>query len=177
MTINKDKRKKMEKVIYETFNELDPTGINTKKYKELFQPMSDIQFNIFFKEFFKDDEQYLILDMVDYERDLTIENIEKAAKILDIPLFEKVVVPFVNNSIENPIVIKYEVPVGYVHVKRMQQLLSKKNTLSLKSSSRSAMTGQVVGEDKNARESDQENFSLLSVDAIDALREFMGYIA
>ena len=33
MTINKDKRKKMEKVIYETFNELDPTGINTKKYK------------------------------------------------------------------------------------------------------------------------------------------------
>jgi len=36
------------------------------------------------------------------------------------------------------------------------------------------MTGQVVGKDKNARESDQENFSLLSVGAIDALRELNG---
>jgi len=177
MNLIKNKRKKMEKLIYDTFDALDPTSINTKKYKELFQPMSDKQFDIFFKEFFKDDDQYLILDMVDYERDLNIDNIEKAAKVLDIPLFEKIVVPFVNNNIDNPVVTKYEVPVGYVHIKRMQQLLSKKNTLSTKSSSRSAMTGQVVGEDKNARESDQENFSLLSVGANDALRELMGYIA
>jgi len=175
--MTKDKRKKMEKLIYDTFSALDPTDANTKKYKDMFQSMSDNQFDIFFKEFFKDIEQYLILDMIDYERELNIENITKAAKVLDIPLFERVVVPFVNNSIDNPIITKYEVPVGYVHIKRMQQFLSKKNTLSTKSSSRSAMTGQVVGEDKNARESDQENFSLLSVGANDALRELMGYIA
>ena len=174
MAITKNKRNEMEKLIYVVFDKLDPTNINTKKYKDLFKSMSDIQFDIFFKELFKNEDEYLVWDIVDYERDAKIEQIEEAAKVLNVPLFEKVVMPFINNDLDNPVVTKYEVPVGYAHLKRMQQLLTKKNTQSTEISTRSAMTGQVVGKDKNARESDQENFSLLSVGAIDALRELNG---
>lgn len=175
MSIDKSKRKKMEVLVYSVFNALDPTKTNSTKYTEFFGNMTDSQFDTFFKEFFKDDSQYLVLDVVDYERDFKIENVEAAAKILNVPLFEKVAMPFVNGDPENPVVTKFEVPVGYVHVKRVQQILSKKNTTSTEIASRSAMTGQVVGKDKNARDSDQENFALVTLNATDTLREFMGY--
>lgn len=174
MSIDKNKRKKMESLIYQVFDALDETGTNTKKYKDMFSKMSDKEFDDFFKQLFSNEDEYLVLDVVDYERDLRIEHVEKAANILGVPLFEKVVMPFVNMDTENPIVTKYEVPVGYVHIKRVQQILSKKNTTSTDISSRSALTGQVVGKDKNARDSDAENFALVTIDAENTLREFLG---
>ena len=169
-----DKRKKMETLIYDVFGTLDPSGTNLKKYKSMFSSMTDKEFDTFFKKFFKNPDTYLILDTVDYEKELKLENIEKAAKILDIPLFEKIVMPYINNSKEHPVVTKYEVPVGYLHIKRMQQILSKKNTTSTDISSRSSLTGQVTGHDKNARESDQENFALVTLNAENTLREMLG---
>ena len=62
----------------------------------------------------------------------------------------------------------------YLHIKRMQQILSKKNTTSTDISSRSALTGQVVNKDKNARESDAETFSLVTLGAEASLRELLG---
>ena len=44
------KRSFMESLIYKFFKTLDPTGDNTKKYKALFQPMSDTKFKSFFVE-------------------------------------------------------------------------------------------------------------------------------
>ncbi|NNV04739.1 hypothetical protein, partial [Brevibacillus sp. MCWH] len=130
MSIDKNKRKKMESLIYQVFDALDETGTNTKKYKDMFSKMSDKEFDDFFKQLFSNEDEYLVLDVVDYERDLRIEHVENAANILGVPLFEKVVMPFVNMDTENPIVTKYEVPVGYVHIKRVQQILSKKKTTS-----------------------------------------------
>jgi len=140
--ITKQKRNIMESLVYEVFDALDPTETNSEKYREMFSDMSDTQFDSFFKDFFKDDDLFLTLDIVDYERDLTIYNIEKAAKILNVPLLEKVVMPFANMNKEHPTITKYEVPVGYLHLKRMQQMLFKKNSQSTDISMRSATTGQ-----------------------------------
>lgn len=174
MAISKPKRQKMEKLIQDTFMALDPSGITADKYKQKFKSMNDNQFDTFFKNLFANENEYLVLDVVEYERDLRIENVEDGAKVLGIPLFEKVAMPFVNGDKENPITCKYEVPVGYLHIKRMQQMLQKKNTTSTEIASRSAMTGQVVGKDKNARDSDMENFALATLGAEKVLKEFMG---
>lgn len=174
MAITKAKRKSMEDLVYSVFDALDPTGVNTNKYKEFFSGMNDTQFDTFFKAFFKDENQYLTLDTVDYENAIKLEYVEKAANILGVPLFEKVAMPYVNNDKDNPVITKHECPVGYIHIKRMQQILSKKNTTSTDISTRSAVTGQVVGKDKNARDSDQENFALVTLGATDTLRELMG---
>ncbi len=112
MAITSVKRKKMENTIYDVFSALDPSGVNTEKYKKMFSGMTDTQFESFFKKLFSNDKEYLILDVVDYERALKLENIEKAAKILDVPLFERVIMPNVNKDKEHPVVTKYEVPVG-----------------------------------------------------------------
>lgn len=174
MAITPAKRKQIESVIYDTFSALDPSEINTDKYKAMFSKMSDSQFDTFLKNLFKDEDQYLILDVVDYENSLKMEYVEKAAKVIGVPLFEKVAMPYIDKNTDTPIVTKYEVPVGYVHMKRMQQILSKKNTTSTEISSRSPLTGQVVGRDKNARDSDQENFALVTLGSENSLRELLG---
>jgi hypothetical protein len=174
MAINKATRKKMEDLIYGVFDDMDSSKTNSNKYRQMFSKMNDQQFDTFFKKFFASEDEYLVIDVVDYERDLRIEDVEKAAKRLGVPLFEKVAMPFVNKDTNNPIMTKFEVPVGFIHVKRMQQILSKKNTTSTEVGSRSALTGQVVGRDKNARDSDSENFALVTIDATETLRELMG---
>jgi len=172
--MNKAKMTKMKNLIYTVFDALDPSGENSDKYRNIFDKMNESQFDTFCKKFFKNENDYLILDIVDYERDLTMDAIEKAAKILGVPLFERVIIPFANMDKNSPEVTKYEVPVGYANIKRMQQLLSKKNTTSTEISERSALTGQVTGHDKNARSSDVENFALVTMNAEYALRELMG---
>lgn len=174
MALTKQKRKDMETLVYNTFSALDPSGTNTNKYKALFSKMSDAQFDKYFKTIFDNDDIYLVLDVVDFEHALTIDNINKAAKVLNIPLTERVAMPFVNHDTKNPVVTKSEVIVGYLHLKRMQQMLSKKNTTSTEIGIRSALTGQVSGHDKNGRISDSETSCLSTIGAEYALREFMG---
>lgn len=172
--IDKPTRKKMEQTVYDTFDALDPSGVNTERYKEMFKGMSDNEFDRFFKKLFANENEYLILDIVDYERSITIESIEEAAKVLDIPLFEHVIQPHKSPDPNNPICSKYEVPVGYIHCKRVQQMVRKKNSTSTDLGERNALTGQVTGHDKNSRESDVENYALVTLDATESLREFMG---
>ena len=172
---NKATRQLMEDTIYTFFDKLDPSGINSEKYREMFKDMSDAAFFKFFEEnIFNDDYSCLTLDTVDYERDLTIQQVQDSADYLKVPLFEKMILPFANMDTNNPVVTKYEVPVGYIHIKRVQQLLFKKNSTSTDISQRSALTGQVTAKDKNGRQSDTENFALLALNSEHILKELMG---
>lgn len=175
MALTPAKRKAMEKLVLDTMALLDPSGNNTDKYKKKFKAMSDKQFDDYFKNIFNEDtEDHLTLDVVEYERDLKIEYVEKAANFLNVPLFEYVALPFLNMDTNDPVTTMVRVPVGWLHNKRMQQTLLKKNTTSTEIGTRSSLTGQVTGKDKNARDSDAENFALSTIEANDTLREFLG---
>lgn len=168
------KRSKMCNTIYKVFSALDKTGDNTKRYKEMFNPMSETQFKKFFSEFFQNPDHYLILDIVDYERDVTVEDIQKAADVIHVPLFEYVSFPHYTMDKEHPMVTKYKIPSGYIHMKRPQQTVMKKNGISTSSEQRSAITNQVMGADKNGRESDLENAMLRSLGMTYSLKELNG---
>ena len=168
------KREKMEKTIYAFFDAFDKSGTNTKKYKDIFQPMSDQQFDKYFREFFASEKAYLILDVVDYEHTVDMEDIERAAKAINIPLFEDVYMPHLTMDKKHVISTKEPVPVGYINIKRTQQTVSKKNGISTNIDQRSSITGQVTGGDKNGRERDLENTMLLSLGLRNTLRELNG---
>ena len=136
--------------------------------------MSDTKFKSFFTEFFNNPDHFLILDMVDYERDLQVEYIEAAADLIDCPLYEYVSLPHLTMDKEHPVITKHKVPVGYLHLKRPQQTVMKKNGLSIQADQRSAYTGQVTGADKNGRESDLENCMLTSLGMKYTLKELNG---
>ena len=88
-------KEKMTALIYKFFNAFDKSGTNTKKYKNLFEPMSENAFKTWCKGFFADEKAYLILDIVDYLHTIKMEDIERAAKVINIPLFEYVYLPFI----------------------------------------------------------------------------------
>lgn len=166
-------RKKIEDMIYAVYDALDPSGKNTTKYKTMFSSMDDKAFGSFFKRFLNDDKENFILDIVEFEHTLTMDNCEDAAKVLGIPLMERVFMPHLAK--EGTIVVSPEpCLVGWLNVKRTQQLLHKKNGLSISNEKRSSETGQVVGDDKNARDSDIEASMLVALGADKVLAEFHG---
>ena len=175
--IDLKKRKKAESQVYAVMDALDPSGTNTKRYKKLFSTMSDSKFENFMRCLFDDHNTNFTLEVKDFEREVTIEMIEKAAKVLGIELEEYVILPHISMSQEHPIVTKEKCITGYLIEKRMQQILSKKNGTSTHIDERSATTGQVIGHDKNGRSSDQENIALTVIGATNVLREMNGFRA
>lgn len=171
--MDKVKRKKMEDLIYNFFDLFDPSGRNTDYYREMFDGMSDKQFDNFFKSLFANKDPYLRATMVDFENPTNIENFEKTAKFLNVPLFEHVIIPYASPDKENPIITKHECLVGYLNMKRVQQINFKKLGLSTETSERNMLTGQVTGHDKNSRNSDMETNCLIAIGAEHALKEFM----
>lgn len=164
----------IEKLIYDVYSELDPSGANTEKMKAIFQPMTDQEFEKFFKEFLKNDDENFVLDIVEFEHDLKMQYCENAAKVLGIPLMEYVYMPHLTMDRKNVIVSKQKCLVSFINAKRTQQFVHKKNGLSISNEKLSATTGQVVQKDKNARDSDIEASMLVSLGADKILQELHG---
>lgn len=175
--INMSKRKAAEKLVYDVMNKLDPSGTNASRYKRLFSSMSDSKFENFMKCMFDDDNMDFTLEIKEFERELKIEQVQKAADFLGIPLEEYVILPHISKTQEKPMVTKEKVITGYYIEKRMEQTNTKKNSTSTHISERSATTGQVVGHDKNGRSSDQENVALTVIGAENILKEINGFRA
>lgn len=164
----------IEKLVYDTFDALDPTGVNTGKYKAMFADMNDKEFEKFIKDFLANDKENFTLDLIEFENDIKLENCEKAAKVLGIPLYEYVYMPHLTMDKKNVVVSKEKCLVGYINVKRTQQLVHKKNGISVSNERKSATTGQVTNKDKNARDSDIEASMLVALGADKILQELHG---
>ena len=76
-----------------------------------------------------------------------------------------------------PLVTPYPVPVGYFHEKRVQQTAIKKNSTSIDVGMRDAKTNQVINDDKNSRQSIDENYSMMTYGAEKSIKEFMSFRA
>lgn len=169
-----ERRKLFMNHLVNIMDHLDPSGDNSKKYKTMLDKMSDTEFNKFIINWFNDPKANLYLEIVEFERDLTLENVEKCAEYMNIPLYEHVAIPYLTGDPDNVVVTPEPVAVGWIHEKRMQQTLLKKNAGSIDVKKRNPKTGQVINEDKNARNSDVETYSLIALGADKALEELMG---
>lgn len=170
--ISKEKRKKIEKLALETYKIVDPTNINYNELKRQFDSMSDAEFDKWAKGFFADDDAMLYLCSIPYVNELKVENIEKALNYIGVPMFETVAMPYLNPGGE-VYVTQEKVATGYLHIKRPQQMASKKNSMSIHSEQRSPTNGQVTGADKNGRVSDMENIALVTLESDGLLKEFL----
>lgn len=171
-------RKEIQTLLYSVYDALDPSGSNTDKFKMMFAPMNDKEFEKFIREIINNDDEDFTLDIVEFEHNLKYEYCEKAADVLGIPLMEYVYMPHLSMDKTHVIVTKEKCLVGYINIKRTQQLLAKKNGLSLSNEKRSSTTGQVIStsshKDKNARDSDIEATILVSLGAEHILQELHG---
>lgn len=164
----------IEKLIYDTYSAIDPSGVNTDKFKNYFSQMNDQEFAKFMKSFLDNDHENFTVDITEFEHDIRMEYCEKAAKVLNIPLMEYLYLPHLTKDKRRVVVTKEKCLVGYINVKRTQQFLQKKNGLSTANEKISALTGQVVDKDKNAQDSDIEASMLVALGADKILQELHG---
>ncbi|MGL6099419.1 MAG: hypothetical protein ACRC0G_07325 [Fusobacteriaceae bacterium] len=165
----------IKNLIYGTMDKLDPSGANSGVYKSLFSKMSTPQLIAWFDKFFESEDQNFYLEFIPMEREVTVVEIQKAADFLGVPLYEYVYLPSeCGGNMENPAGTMFPVPVGYIHVRRVQQMVFKKSSMSTEIDVRDQRTGQVANYDKNGRSSDVENASLLVMGANNTAREHMG---
>lgn len=172
-----EKRKKIETLIYETMTLMDPSGVNTRKYKDMFQVMSDDEFQDWITKFLADEKSNFRIDIEEFgdgSRSLKFENIEKAANHLGIKIFEYIYLPHVSSNPNRPVRSKQPVLVGYLNIKRVQQLATKKTGLSLSDNDRDEMTNIAKGESKGGVMTGIENELLVGVGAYEVLSELVG---
>lgn len=171
------KRQKIEEMIYKVIGYLDsPDHFNLNKYKEVFSKMSDEEFGKFC-EWCNDPNDLTQVDHTIFIQTMpfkepSLENILEALKLLDVPAEEYVYFRDFNNK--TPIRSRFKIPVGYLPIKRMEQLLSKKNKYSVDNETRNLKTDQVTGDSKVSAISDLEAYALLAQGADDIFKELYG---
>jgi len=167
------KRKKMEDKILKSIAIADKSGINVDKYKRFFKSMSDEKFDKYMKKFLYSEDDHFYLEILPNKNEPSLKDIKELLDFLKVPLNEYVYFSH-DGQKDDPLRTMYEVPIGYIHLRRLQQILSKKNTYSLDINKRNLKTNLVTGDDKIARVTDAENYALSVIEADYALQEFFG---
>lgn len=172
MTI-KEKRKKIEDMVYGATSRMDKTGLNTDKYKKFFANMNDEQFSKWADKFLEDPERNFYMEFLPFKNEPKLQDLADAGKFLNCPLDEYIYYRQDGNK-DNPIRSPYKVPVGWMPLRRLQQMLFKKNSYNLNIDGRNPKTNQLNSTSKVARITDAENFCLSTYKADYALQEFFG---
>lgn len=163
----KEQREQAEMIIYKVFDTVDTTKTNSDYYRKLFANMSDEDFFNFCKrrlpfrfhnELFKvEPKMHEIID---------------GFKVLNKPLLEKVNLPHYYVNKDGVPVSSKECLVIYIHMKRMKQMLTKKNSTAINIEKRDMKTGLLTGEDKGGKETDKEFESLATMGLEYTMDEF-----
>jgi hypothetical protein len=171
------KRQEIEKLVTSVMSILDPSGTNTNKYLTMFKNMTDQQFTKWMNEFLKSETSNFRLDIEEFgpdNRKLMYQDIIKAADFLKIKLFEYVYTPHVSEDPNRPVRTRQPVMVGYINIKRPQQLVTKKTGLVATDTNRDDMTGAAKGDSKGGTTSGIENELLAGVGADEIISEISG---
>lgn len=160
------KREKAEELIYKVMDTLDPKEYNSSYYKSMFAEMSDSEFLNFCKRNlpFRFHTKPFVVEPKMYD-------IEAALKVLGVPLLEKVALPYLYvDKSGNPVWSK-EAMVIYIHLKKMKQFITKKNSTPTGIDNRDMKTGLLVSFDKGGKTSDREMEALAVMGLDETMKE------
>lgn len=166
-TITKQKRQEIEKTIIEFFDILDKSGTNSNYYKELMSDMSDIQFTkwISSKYPFKMQLRQTVTEP-------TMDDIIKACDYTGVPLLEQIYLPYLYQNKEGKAVKTKKCLTGYIHIEKVQQIVTKKSKWAVETKNIDMRDGRLVGEDKGAGTSDREFESMVTLGLTNTMYEF-----
>lgn len=144
-------RKKAEELIYKVLDKLDKKEYNSSYYKALFAKMSDAEFLKFCKR-----PLPFRFHTKPFEIEPKMYEIEEALKVLGVPLLEKVALPYLYMDKDGNPVWSKEALVIYIHIKKMKQFITKKNSTPSSIDNRDMKSGLLVSHDKGGKTSDRE---------------------
>ena len=136
-------RTKAEKLIYDVMDALDPSKAMSEHYKKKFSKMNDKEF----KKFISYKFPYRFQPRL-FKIEPNMDKINNAANILGIPITEKVNLPYLYENSDGVPVQSKECPVVYIHLKKMKQFITKKNSTPTGIDNRDMKSGLLVSFDK-----------------------------
>lgn len=160
-------RKKAEALVIQVMDALDKTGKNSEHYKNIFSSMSDEQFKKYVSREFPFNFQYNTFEI---EPDMS--QINDAAKVLNVPLIETVSLDYLYQDSKGNAVQSKPCYVVYLHLKKLKQFITKKNSMSVNIDERDMKTGLLVNYDKNGKTSDREMDALIVMGLDKTVEEF-----
>ena len=173
-SVTPEKRKKALKLITDTMKYLDPSGKNAKEWENKFKSMNDRELLKFIQDL-SNPEANFYLETAPFDgSDPDLRSIEKALLLNGSQCEEYIYFRDRLNSNGEMTRSIDRVPVFTIHIRRLQQIATKKNNFTYGINKRNALINQVTGEDKVARNSDSESYALIIQGAENTLKELMG---
>lgn len=168
-------RAKAEALIYQLLNDLDTTGYNTKKHKEIYKDMSDKDFHNYMT-LIRDGKASLVFFMPhDAKIHPTTEYLNKVGDKYGINFYEKLVITGNKDTPDHTTPIEYMIL--DLPIKRQSQNLIKKVSIPEHNRSIDYLTYQPTGDSKGARLSYPEIQLLVGLglsNSVDELIRFRG---
>ena len=177
MATIKEKRKRITDLVLSTVEILagDKRDSNYERLELFLNDMSDEEFELWAKQCNDPNDpetlDHTIQLFYDQFNVPKFENIKLALDNINVPMEEYV---YYRDKDSKGLRTAVPVPVGYLNVKRQQQMLSKKNKYTLDSDDIDPKTGQVRGDSKAAAISDVEAIGLIGVGADKIISELFG---
>ena len=185
-----DKQKKkriiIQNKVYEIMDKLELSDDEIKKgiksynrtvWENKFKNMSDIDFYNLMLEMKKRRGYCFSFEansITDKKHTMNVNKLNKVAKEMGFKLREYVVFPHKNRANpDNPVISKTPLPIIAITVKRLQQMLTKKNKTSSDNSVVNPVTGQVTNDSKAARLSNAQTYSLMTSGQPSAIKEYL----
>lgn len=166
-------RKAAETVILKVIQEIDPSGYNTEKYKEIFKEMNNTEFDSYMKAIEKGEKQLVIFVPPSNKTKITIENNLNVGKKYGVKFFHKLTVndPVTSSVYQNPI----EYMILDLPVRRQSQNLIKKTSIPPNNRSIDMTTYQPTGNSKGAKVSAPELQILNAMQLDNSLMELIKF--
>lgn len=165
----KKQRQQVEKLVCESMDIIDKSKTNGDYYRQLFANMSDAQFYNLMKKELPFRFQYVPTTV-----EPTMSDIIDGLKHIGVPLIEKVSESYLYTNKDGKPVTSKPAMVCYIPLKKVQQIVTKKNKWSFESSNRDMKSGRLIGQDKGASESDREFESLATLGLTETMKELSG---
>lgn len=167
MAITDKKREDIECFLCEVMDALDKTKTNSEYLQTKWAKMSNTQFESWLKRKYP-----LQLQVRSWEIEPQMKDYYDAAKVIGIPLIEKIAEPFLYvNKDGVPVNTKPTLPLR-LNIKKVQQFITKKNKVSIEIDDRDMKNGRLMTGDKGAATSDKEEECLASMGLYNTMDEF-----
>ena len=165
--LTKKKIEEIKEFIYKGFDIIDKSDTNTDYYKNLFDNMTDEEFEKFLAK--KYPFKFQMKQSVTEPR---MADIVKACDYTGVPLLEKIYLPYYYKNSKGEPVKTAKCMVGYQHIKKVQQIVTKKSKWSTSVDNRDMKTGRLLGADKGTAISDREFEGLATLGLYNTMYEF-----
>ncbi len=166
-------RLECERIIYKVMETLDDPkrnngdAPNVEFWMQKFAKMNDKEFHDFVTKEFS-----MFYQTSGINREPSMVQINRALDVLNVPLLEEVYMPYKYKNKDGKPMKSKKCLVLYIHMKRMKQLLTKKNGMSIDTKARDMKTGLLTGVDKNGKSSDREMESFAISGLTASIKEF-----